>query len=156
MLRKEPVVSFKTAKKLNKKGFKDQVGTIFGKSYYNYKGELNGGVTDNLREQVEFMKKEVPEEKRIYKYPNIAAPTLYIAQQWLRENHNIDVVIIPERYSNGVNYLVQAQKWDLTVDPVSHLDFIVAGSGWFNDNGEYPTYELALEKGIYEALNLIP
>jgi hypothetical protein len=76
-------------------------------------------------------------------------------QKWLREVHSIDVVMGPERYKTGVNYMVQAQKWDLNVDEDSHYNFVVKGSYWFNDNNEYPTYEDALEKGLQEALKLI-
>ena len=83
------------------------------------------------------------------------APTQSLLQKWLREVHNIDVVISPERYSNGVNYLVQAQKWDLNADPEVNLNFVIKGSCWYNDNHEYPTYEEALEKGLQEALKLI-
>lgn len=82
-------------------------------------------------------------------------PTQSLLQKWLREKHNIDVVISPERYSNGVNYLVQAQKWDLNADPEVNLNFVIKGSCWYNDNHEYPTYEEALEKGLQEALKLI-
>lgn len=83
------------------------------------------------------------------------APTQSLLQKWLREVHNIDVVIAPERYKNGVNYVVQAQKWDLSSNPEENHNFTVEGSYWFNDNGEYPTYEEAFEKGLYEALKLI-
>ena len=81
--------------------------------------------------------------------------TQSLLQKWLREVHSIDVVIGPERYKTGVNYMVQAQKWDLSVDEDSHYNFVVKGSYWFNDNNEYPTYEDALEKGLQEALKLI-
>lgn len=85
----------------------------------------------------------------------IAAPTQSFLLKWLREKHNIDIVIIPERYKNGVNYVVQAQKWDLICDPKEYPNFTIEGSYWFNDNHEYPTYEDALEKGLLEGLKLI-
>lgn len=80
--------------------------------------------------------------------------TQSLLQRWLREIHQIDVVISPERYSNGVNYCVQAQKFDLNEGCITQ-NFIVEGSYWFNDNHEYPTYEEALEKGLQEGLKLI-
>ena len=86
---------------------------------------------------------------------NYFAPTQSLLQRWLREDRNIDVVISPERYKNGVNYMVQAQKWDLNADEEIHPNFVVKGSYWFNDNHEHPTYEEAMEKGLQEALKLI-
>jgi hypothetical protein len=85
----------------------------------------------------------------------ISAPTQTSLHKWLREAHNIDVVINPERYSTGINYCVQALKWDLTVDPKKHENFVVKGTMWHNGNGEYTTYELALEKGLQLGLSLI-
>lgn len=83
------------------------------------------------------------------------APTQSVLLRWLREVRNIDVVISPERYEDGINYMVQAQKWDLKVDKEIYPNFVIDGSYWFNDNHEYPTYEKALEKGLQEALKLI-
>ena len=85
----------------------------------------------------------------------ISAPTQAVLLRWLREKHNIDVVISPERYPRGVNYCVQAQKFDFTADPELFLNFVAKGSGWFNDNNEYDSYEKSLEKGLFEGLKLI-
>lgn len=81
-------------------------------------------------------------------------PTQALLQKWLREIHNIDVVIIPERYKSGINYMIQAQKYDLEKGTLKE-NFTIDACGWYNDNHDWPTYELALEKGIYEALKLI-
>ena len=83
------------------------------------------------------------------------APSQSLLQRWLREEHNIDVVLAPERYKDGVNYLVQAQKFDFNCNPEENENFCTKGSYWFNDNHEYPTYEDALEKGLFEGLKLI-
>jgi len=81
-------------------------------------------------------------------------PTQSELLTWLQENHDIDVVIVPERYPTGINYMVQAQKWDL-VNGTLDENFTVDGCGWYNDNHDYPTYYLAFEKGLYEGLKLI-
>lgn len=131
---KEELVSLETARVANEKGF-----TWECERYFNDKDEMwtyvNWG--EGLYEGSCFR------------------PTQSLLQKWLRELHNIDVVISPERFKDGVNYCVQAQKWDLSSNPELNPNFIVKGSYWFNDNGEYPTYELALEKGLQEALKLI-
>lgn len=72
----------------------------------------------------------------------------------LIEKYNIDIVIEPERYSDGVNYAVQAQRFDL-VNGGRIDNFIVDASYWFNDNGDFPTFKLALDKGLLEGLKLI-
>lgn len=81
------------------------------------------------------------------------APTQSLLHRWLREEYNIDVVITPERFKDGINYCVQAEQFDLSSD--DSYAFVVKGSSLFNDNGEYPAYELAMEKGLYEGLKLI-
>ena len=143
----EQLVGFETAKLAKEKGFNyttscgyTEESDIYRPFYWESYCEANRIVLkeDSLDEYVPYL-----------------APTQALLQRWLREVHNIDVVLIPERYSDGVNYLVQAQKWDLSVDPSTSPNFIVEGCGWFNDNGEYPTYERALEKGLQEGLKII-
>ena len=84
----------------------------------------------------------------------VPAPTQSLLHRWLRETKNIDIVIAPERYKTGINYVVQAQKFDLENGELGR-NFIVDGTFWFNDNHEFPTYEDALDKGLYEGLKLI-
>jgi len=76
---------------------------------------------------------------------------LHSVRDWLREEHCIDVIIVPGRYSGAVNYLVRAEKFDLSREK----DFIVKGTNWFNDNHEYPEFIDALEKGVLEGLKLL-
>ena len=144
---KEQLVEFETAKLAKEKGFNyptscgyEEKGEIYRPHYWDSDCETNMIVLkeDSLDEDVPYL-----------------APTQALLQRWLRGEHNIVVVLIPERYSDRVNYLIQAQKWYLSVDPSTSPNFIVEGGGWFNDNGDYPTYERALEKGLQEALKLI-
>jgi len=144
---KEQLVEFETAKLAKEKGFNyptscgyEEKGEIYRPHYWDSDCDTNMIVLteDSLDEEVICL-----------------APTQSLLQRWLREEHNIDVVIIPERYSDGVNYLVQAQKWDLSINPNTSPNFVAEGSGWFNDNGDFPTYEKALEKGLIESLKLI-
>lgn len=132
---KDQLITFETAKLAKEKGFNEYC--------YNY------WIDENTQTNEHYIGKLVKEFKPI------PAPTQSLLQKWLREKHNIDVVISPERYYTGVNYLVQAQKWDLNADPEVKLNFVIKGSCWYNDNHEYPTYEEALEKGLQEALKLI-
>ena len=144
---KETIVSFKVAKLAKEKGFENKTPHKLRRVYYNHLGEVNGDVTKYIKA---FVNKE-----DTTKYTTVDAPTQSLLQKWLRDKHNIDVVTSPERYIDGINYLVQAQKWDLNSDPETNVNFVIQSSYWFNDNGEYPTYEEALEKGLQEALILI-
>lgn len=82
------------------------------------------------------------------------APTQTEVRNMLIEVYNIDVVIVPERHEEGVNYLVQAQKFDLIGGCITD-NYMIKGSYWFNDSGEYPTFKLALDKGLLEGIKLI-
>ena len=151
---KEELITFETAKLAYEKGYtREVVGISFSstrRNYYNAKGELNGDCTDFIKDVLKYGREKAKVKHIIY-----PATSQSLLQKWLREEHNIDVVMDPERYTDGVNYMVQAQKWDLKADDEINPNFIVKGSYWFNDNGEYPTYEEALEKGLQEALKLI-
>ena len=136
---KEELVTFDTAKLAKEKGFNEPVLAIYSGNQLGY-----------IQEGDTLFKKWNHCTDATY-----SAPTQSLLQKWLREVHNIDVVISPERYKNGVNYMVQAQKWDLNANEEIHPNFVVKGSYWFNDNHEHPTYEEALEKGLQEALKLI-
>lgn len=171
---KEQLIAFKTAKLAKEKGFDIEtcdfysegiISNLIPQGDYKYLsvnyddigedispyGMWNWNSTNNSKRLITAFNECYGEEyKELY-----SAPTQSLLQKWLREVHNIDVVLSPERYSNGINYLVQAQKWDLTADPEVNPNFVVKGSFWYNDNHEYPTYEKALEKGLQEALKLI-
>lgn len=135
----EEKITFKTANLAKEKGFTNTKEVVVPerREYVDSQGEGTG----------EYHFVDVIKKRGI-------TPTQSQLQKWLREKHNIDVVMIPERYSDGINYCVQALKFDLKVGNPD-LNFVVAGTLSFNDNGEYPTYELALEKGLQEALKLV-
>lgn len=164
---KEHLISFETAKLAKEKGFNIPTKTAYiGNKFFESEETPNGydGYDPSFKEN--WNKKGWVTNREggmcfgckldnIKYFESYTAISQTLLQKWLREVHNIDVVIVPERYKNGVNYLVQAQKFDLTSDPETNLNFCIEGSYWFNDNHEYPTYEDAMEKGLEEALKLI-
>ena len=135
------LIKSETAKLAKEKGFDTAIEKIYDET---------GVITTGISGTGKLVKNSEWGDRGCY-----SAPTQPLLQKWLREAHNIDVVIAPERYKDGVNYIVQAQKWDLGSDEEFNPNFTVDGSYWFNDNGEYPTYEVALEKGLEEGLKLI-
>lgn len=69
-------------------------------------------------------------------------------QEWLRKKHDCFVVVTPEAYDDGVNWNVQVLFYDATEDGCWARN----STGMFGDNGEFPTYEDALEFGLKIAL----
>lgn len=68
-----------------------------------------------------------------------AAPTLWLAQKWLREKHHISV---------RVSYIAYHKAW--------FADWLNLDSGEFDDtDATFATYEEALSEGIETALELI-
>lgn len=75
----------------------------------------------------------------------VKAPSLYVAQRWLREVKNIDINILVESISGRKQYLVSI--W-FNISSNSSYDNIIL------DN-RYTTYEQALEAGIKKVLEII-
>lgn len=137
----EPVVSYGTANLAFKRGFKDVVGRLNGKSYYNHKQELNGDVTEVLKEYSQLRKQfESKEEIKQHKTKfSIAAPTQSLLQKWLRDEHNI----IVETQFDSVSFGYRIFNPNLVSNHFSDWKF----DRW--------NFEQALEEGLKEALNLI-
>lgn len=68
----------------------------------------------------------------------ICLPTQALLQKWLREVHNIHVVVIPHKFSDHYEYRYT-------------LAFVVEGLV----SDMYNSYEEALDQGLLEALKLI-
>lgn len=132
----ESYVSFDTAKLLKEAGFEANIKT-------RYVEEEKG----------EWMFSELGSKRSDYNYfdDTIACPTQALAARWLREVYNLHVVITEEAYVNGINYLWQV----LVYNPKSLDCWDNKSTGLYGDNGEYKTYEEALEAGLQEAIKLI-
>lgn len=135
----EQVVSFKVAKLAEEKGFKDVVGKWRGKSYYNYKGELDGDVTDQLR----------PSNRNNPKFDSVAAPTQSLLQKYLRDKYNMHIRISICGLSADEGIAFISYSWSLfnTIDCVEYdkKGFDIAE----------PSYEKALDAALFEVLSLI-
>ena len=143
----EDYVSFETAKLLKEKGFDESTNCQYpvGGIYIGEVGEYN--ITDRSRN---------PE-----KY--IPAPTLQMAMKWLREVHNIDVVIDAAVGMLGVKvYVPLISTYKTLKDSPSKVCQIKKGIYYKDDKGVIPalqhfnTYEEACESAIrYILENLI-
>lgn len=80
-------------------------------------------------------------------------------QNWL-ESKGVYIAISPELYENGVNWnwslgwYLDKKNWEYATvenevgNPQQILTRVADGTGWYGDNGEYPTRELALIAAI--------
>ncbi len=116
---KNEYVDFETAKKLKKTGFKDK--TI---ACYTKEGALLFGHYKNHNNSQKF----------------VSAPTKCRAQQWLRDNNNIIVFVVPVPNTTPQLYGAIIYSKKLNLD--EQLD-------------TSPSFEERLEKGLKEALNII-
>ena len=120
-------VKIKTAKLLKEKGFNEPVDSRF-----NRKGEYERNLLGR-----EFYKHNSGEVCKIY----LSAPSFFIAEQWLLQNHNI--LIVPVLKSiNPFTFTVKVWKDETEI-------IFLQGKKVCESKNE------ALEEGIVFALNLI-
>lgn len=82
------------------------------------------------------------------------AVTQTFLKKWLIENYKMYVIVTVAFYGNGINHEVQVLTYDKE-DVDGDYYSIDKCSGMFGDNGEFDTYEDALEFGLTKAINLI-
>lgn len=114
---KEQLISFETAELAKEKGFPQEIAY----DHYLSDGKM---MTNN------YYKDKLLDNKDL-----IAAPTQSLLQKWLREVHQIDVIIINTQFG---------QYW-----------FRLDATTKAGQSNKYDTYEQALEKGLQKALKLI-
>lgn len=151
---KEPLISLETAKLAKDKGFPQDFNKLRGDNYYNYKGELNGDVTEYLRVLIR--------KEDTSKFESIKAPSQSLLAKWLRDVHKIFLSV--ERCVIG------SDEWEFGyyIDwlPKEHheekrrVGFFKEKKSFVDNyphsySGAWHTYEEALEAGLFAALNLI-
>lgn len=148
MFIQEDYVSLETAKILKEKGFDEPTAGFYGSK----RGLCIGGslLYNSINNRVNFVNDLL---KVQFEDVIAAAPTLYEAQKWIRDRHNlhIDVGLYGD-YSTDAdgNKVDEHQYWAFdiyyTTNIINHI---------FDCEGGYDTYEQALDAGIREALKLI-
>ena len=90
----------------------------------------------------------------LYKLTDVDESYYYLwmmqIHKWLREVHNCYIKIVPEAYTTGINFNWQV----LFYDPTDIDCWSDTSTGLYGDNGEFPTYELALEAALLKSLTL--
>lgn len=125
------VVSYKTAIALKALGFRGP-----SQGYYHISDDLE--YSENSYEVATDL-----EFDNTMSNHRVAAPLLYFASQWIRENLKLVVEI-------GVN--ASGYYWSIeTINGTFIKDFLYSGP---NDGGCWDSYESALDEGLYQALNV--
>ena len=121
----EDYVSFETASLLNEKGFDEEVLAVYIYDNLFVKGENKIVNTANI--------------------PIIPAPTLQMAMKWLREVHNIFIVIEPHMY----DYINEKTS--------SYVTSLWQGDNYYENitSKDYPTYEEAVETALKYSLEYL-
>ena len=125
-------VTFETAKLAKEKGFFQETNRL-EIPYYNYKGAFKGDVSDwRIRK---YIRGENTSDIEF-----VSAPTQSLLVKWLREEHNI-IVLVDYEGIDGYYYKFYSYK--------------EGNKNYDASDKNYNTYEEALEAGIQEALKLI-
>lgn len=148
------MVSFETALLTKEKGYL-QESTKLSQPYYNHKGELNGSSLDYIKARFAFRDGKISQEE-VDKVDSIRAMSQSLLQKWIRENFKLHIQITTEAFKNGYNWNIQVIDLDFDNSNTEFWkEFGARTTGLYGDNGEYKTYEEALEFGLQLALKLI-
>ena len=125
-------ITFETAKLAKEKGFTQETNRL-EIPYYNYKGEFKGDVSDwRVRKYIR------GEDTSDIEF--VSAPTQSLLAKWLREEHNI-IVLVDYEGIDGYYYKFYSYK--------------EGNKNYDASDKNYNTYEEAYEIGLQEALKLI-
>lgn len=128
----DQLITFETAKLAKEKGFKE---LCF--NFYNKEAELKSPYLENGSSSDTEFRVDLEDLLENYNlYEKYSAPTQSLLAKWLREVHYIYLWCTPEEEIDGVPY------WEYHI-------------GYRQSDKSYPTYELTLETGLFEALKLI-
>jgi hypothetical protein len=138
----EKLVSFETAKLAKEKGFKEPVNNFF---------EDNGKLWKQCKQIPKANYNVIPKNSNLwYKY-GFSASTQSLLQKWLREVHSISILVdFDFKYTKKENknchyfFCIYDTKDSDNIEILTVYDI------------HCETYEEALEKGLYEALTIIP
>lgn len=131
----EQVITFETAKLAKEKGFNWKC--LFY-AFENFNAGLDYIIIDELETQFGKIEKfENHNLKGLYYIQRVSLPTQSLLRKWLREVHNIDIMLYPH---SEMIYKYRIYKNGL-LKKIFGLE---------------PNYEILMEQGLQEALKLIP
>lgn len=146
----EQLVSKETAILAKERGFNVEVRSYFdfkkfGDKPLEFYGKLDA---NNLMVWNVELSKNIPADY-------VSAPTQGLLQKWLREKHNLYICISAEFYKTGINHIVQILCYNPNLTESDYYDNDKC-TWMYGDNGQFDTYEEALEFALQKALTFIP
>lgn len=130
----EDYVSFETAKLLKEKGFTEWCFKCYGVAVLHNGADISFDEECDLKDEGRENEIEYVEGGRLYDYACNnrekvravwAAPTLWVAMKWLREVHNIDIIINvsskDESYNKREYTYVIVSKWFTGTDNIKRI-----------------------------------
>lgn len=152
----EQLITFETAKLAKEKGFNIPQNKMYsyGKDMFEY--------IDKVRfyDGIKYECSETPYNWNDDKSPTstkyFSAPTQSLLQKWLREKHGIHIVLIPT-INAAWTYKTTTVLSERDEEVIIGIKDVGDLPPYKNVCGEdFSTYEKALERGLQEALKLIP
>lgn len=141
-MNKEDYVSLEVAKLLEEKGFNEPCDSrhiVYEDGRYKFERYK----TFDIQKDIGIVK-----IKDGCFYDSYLAPTLYEAAKWLRETHDIHIVVSPH-YSR--KYEIIEYEYRIA----TYFDFLEKPFKWRKSKEYYEIYEQCFNAGILEALKLI-
>lgn len=135
-MNKEDYVSLEVANLLKEKGFNEYCG-----AYYHLNWE-------DMTEEERFEAAPSHDFRNKDNGYRVGAPTLYEAQKWIREKHDIHIVI-----SSHYSHMYEVIEYEYMI--ATYFDFLEKPFKWRKSKEYYEKYEQCLNNGILEALKLI-
>lgn len=138
----EKIISFETAKLAKEKGFLDKENQT---SHYN----LSTGKIEKVVVIAPIMNRSEESIKFLFSDLCVKAPTQALLQKWIREVHNIEVIVFP-KFRGDESKWYAYECLDMTKNDLESLKGLCRGIFEL-----YPNHEDTLEAGLIEALKLI-
>ena len=137
---KKELISFKTAKLAKEVGFDEKCSHYYVLDFQSFKAD---GVLHKTGLPNDWDNSNILQFVKRTNQPHLApAPTQSLLQRWLREKHNIDIIVKP---------------WSGDVEDTKKYaaDVCIFGTTTYIKLARVDTYEEALEQGLLQALKLI-
>lgn len=134
---REELITFESAKE---KGFDIPLYKYYSNGILRYANREEGDTYQNY---------EHKDFDKLWDDEFQSAPTQALLQKWLRDVHNVQVIISLDLDKDNPS---DRSKYTYTAEwSIPGVPYI----GWYDESGQHSTYEEALEFGLQEGLKLI-
>jgi len=149
---KEQLISFKIAKLAKKKGFNEPCLYGYDSSCFDRLVVLSDDRED-LKRNSDFEEGVIPTDEGDIKFYLYTAPTQSLLQKWLREEHDMHILIEP--FYDGDDVMTAPLKFISTIFYTREEQVAKTIDEKPKDSDIFNSYENALEDALFESLKLI-